>query len=111
MSKRPEIGDIVTIRGIVIKNHDTYCDVEQIDCEGRYFSAFAYARISSIEPVPPKVGDTVWYAGANYEGGTLLFIHGDAEEQADRALRKWGVVAYKGDLPRSFPLSEIRKTR
>lgn len=67
-------------------------------------------RITEIK-IPPKVGDTVWWdKDANHmpspsHGSTLLYIHGDTP---DRGNRKWGVCAFKGDIPVAVDFNQLR---
>lgn len=113
---QPKVGDLTTIKGIIVEV-GKYVKINTDDFSvGKCQNPLIVKpeRISSVEEGPLKVGDTVWYDGANYEGGTLLFIHEDTDEQAvayGGAKRQWGVVAYKGDMPKSFYLHLIRKTR
>lgn len=69
------------------------------------------SRITEIKKTLPKVGDTVWWdKDANCmpspsHGSTLLYIHGDTP---DRGNRKWGVCAYKGDIPVAVHFNQLR---
>lgn len=104
----PKVGDTVIIEGVVIEVITGGFFKFKTDC-GSCPAYVSRKHIKDIIPGPPpepKVGDTVWYDGVPDDGGTLLFIH---QEEGDN--RKFAVVAYRGDIPRSFSFDKVRLTR
>lgn len=124
MSVQPKVGDIVTFRAEVVNitarnpfSTDSM-GVKFIDCPipSPHSSLIAVSRIHEHFPrTEPKIGETVWYdardgmySACPYGGQTLIHIHFDPE---DHGKRKWGVVAFKGDIPKSVYFSDLRLTR
>lgn len=109
----PKVGDKVVIEGVVVRVGPNPNLVKiKTDEELHPFSIFK-RRIKRVIASPPQVGDTVWWDFDNHTGcyappigSTLLFIHQEVND-----VRKWGVVAFKGDVPKSIPFSKLRKTR
>lgn len=112
MIQEPEVGDTILIEATVILNNTgakslrcalTACPSEII---------IEKNQIKAVLPGPPRIGNTVWWDAdppnvqfaAPTLGGTLLYIH-----QADGDDRKWGIVAFRGDRPKSILFSKLRK--
>lgn len=106
------VGDKVSIEAIVTRTEDAVVNLRSTN-DGTSFRVFR-TRITKVLSSPPKVGDTVWWDAdpsiklhaAPYYGCTLRYVH-----QADGDLRKWGVVAFQGDIPQSIDFKKLRKTR
>ena len=114
---QPKIGDTVTFKAIVEKvfsldnGEPGSVQVRFVDCAqtGQYVGNLQCGRIHAIEARLPQVGDNVWFDkpdGCPYSGATLIHIH-----QGPGDNRKWGVVAFLGDIPRSVYYSELRLER
>lgn len=109
---QPKVGDTVILRAVVHSINTHYSSeiikVSFIDCPqpGHFPSAINVSSVHAIAPREPRVGDTVWYEGAPFDGGTLLHIH-----QGEGDNRKWATVAFKGDIPKSFYFDQVRTNR
>lgn len=107
MQKLREIkdGDTVTLKALVIAAgaHTLKLRVNQAP---DFYVHRSSTAIVAVDDPPLKVGDTVFYKGGSSRGYTLLHIH---QEPGDD--RIWGVVAYKGDIPESKYLSDLRIRR
>lgn len=110
MLYRPKIGDTVIFKAIVVSVDDgVYTDslkVNFIDCEnpGVFTNVLWSNRVHSVIQRSLQVGDKVHLETSNLPHD-LLLIHGDPLKPE----RLWGVVAYKGDLPRTFKLRDLRR--
>lgn len=119
---QPKVGDTVIFRAIVKEIDSSYSypilKVVFIDCDqpGLFSRAINVNRVHAVLPrTEPEIGETVWYdakegmySACPYGGQTLIHIHYDPE---DHGKRKWGVVAFKGDIPKSVYFSDLRLTR
>lgn len=105
---KPRVGDTVIIEGVV----------DSIPLSGTTFTMngihYWTSVISKIIPCEIKVGDTVWWSKncfitphcSAFTGYTVLHIH-----QGPGDVRKWAVVAFAGDIPKSVNYSLLRTTR
>lgn len=101
----PKVGDTVFVElTITCINGPLFC----YDSRGDQYTGYCpLSFIKGIKPREPKVGDKVtWVSRSNqYEAAkhpyTLLYIHNTDE-------RKFGVVAYCGDMPRSIWFEDLR---
>lgn len=109
MSKLPEVGDTVVIRGVVTSNDGA---IIQFRTPGHPIPiSITAGRLAEIIPKPwePKVGDTVWINGKSNLPRTLLALNGDGSPFGRSATRRWAVVAYEGDIPEVYFASQLRK--
>lgn len=94
---KPEIGDTVVVElEVSFVRSDSF---SYRMMSGANSAAILCSRITAIKPREPKVGDTVYLRGRR-DGHKLLYIHHLDE-------RKYGVVAYMGDIPESFEFDQI----
>lgn len=112
----PKVGDKVILKGVV-----TAVDIagtfrmDFVDCPGAGASYVSFSpnrihELISAPPPVPKVGDRVickarpnMYEGSSiYCPVTLIHIH-----HAVGDVREWGVIAFKGDIPRSVYLEDL----
>lgn len=103
---RPRVGDTVIIEGIVssIYQKDGSCLIQTSSSDSS-FGPILMSSIKEIKSRPPQVGDNVWWdKNEDDAGATLIHIH-------KRDERKWGVVAYMGDIPQSVRYDNLRLTR
>lgn len=111
LTQLPRVGDTVTFKATVLSVNEAYSDkpimkVQYFDCQVPAQTTVFVGRACEIIERALQVGDTVWYENASRDGGTLLYIHqGEGDE------RKFAVVAYKGNSPKSVPFDQIRRTR
>ncbi len=108
---QPRVGDTVLFKARISEicpgfGGDSLVMINFMDCEKPGGSSLLSKRIHKILPREPQIGDTVWYSNAPNDGGTLIHIHQGINDK-----RKFAVVAFKGDIPRSFDFSAIRLTR
>lgn len=76
MNKRPEVGDTVVVRGVVLSVAPTFCYIRTDDESSQL--GISFERISEIIPKPwePKVGDQIRYnVGDQIRYNTGAFIY------------------------------------
>lgn len=99
---KPEIGDTVVVElEVSFVRSDSF---SYRMMSGANSDAILCSRITAIKPRQPKVGDTVYIHGAPSLVRTLLYIH-------DLDGRKFGVVAFMGDMPTSHPFAQLSLER
>ena len=120
MSGKPQIGDTVVIRGVVTKIHNSSIKIKtktfHDTLEPEFSPYISMSRISEVIPKPwvPKVGDEVDVEGKwsfTDCGYTVLALHGDGGPFRDGEVRRWAVIAYKGDGPETVFASELRERK
>lgn len=119
MLQQPKIGDTVVLKALVTSIDKTgsfdCVKLNFIDCDspGNFMHSISVNRIQEIIPAPPpkpKIGDRVHvkardkcYSSSNPGTvSTLLYIH---QEEGD--VRKWGVIAFKGDIPKCVYFDDL----
>lgn len=112
MLQRPKVGDTVILRAIVaeVDENNSYdlMKLNFIDCAspGIFSNNISSNCVHSIIESPLRVGDQVLLPQGGSLPHDLLLIHGDAVGDGHRL---WGVIAYKGDIPRSYPLADLKR--
>lgn len=112
--RTPKVGDIAVLHMEVLSiRSDGYPILKS--SWGACFTLYPNSIHEFISPPwEPKVGDTVFYTTSypklytscsTKEGVTLLCIH---EKPNDG--RKWAVVAFRGDIPKSVYFHDLRET-
>jgi hypothetical protein len=110
--QRAKIGDTVLFKAVVtavntVSPANEIITVRFVDCvdEGPFDGGIAMTRIHQIVENPLQPGDEV-YVNDGTLASTVLCVHGDPVGDGHR---QWGVVAYKGDIPRAYPLEQLRR--
>lgn len=116
MLKQPKAGDTVIFHAVVDSIHNDFGNhtmfLSFIDCQGPgvYPNGINAKSVHEVISSPPKVGDLVnveardkaYPASNKYSPCTLLCIH-----QGEGDDRKWGVIAFKGDMPRGVYFDDL----
>lgn len=102
--QQPKRGDIVTMKGLVTQVYPSGVFTFTSVNPNRGYTANSCCPENVVEiETPIRVGDKVKVDGLGNMVHTLLYIHQKPDD-----IRKWAVVAFEGDMPKTMHYSKLR---